>query len=84
MGQKTISLPSEVYFKLKDKKKNGETFPDLIKRLIDEDDESIQKHSIMDLAGALGDESDEWVKIEKELYEDRLRPSSRKKISFEE
>jgi predicted CopG family antitoxin len=84
MGQKTISLPSEVYFKLKDKKKSGETFPDLIKRLIDEDDKRIQTHSIMDLAGAFGDESDEWEKIEKELYEDRLRPSSRKKISFEE
>ena len=56
----------------------------MIKRLIDEDTERIDQHSIMDLAGAFGEESDEWEKIEKELYEDRLRPSSRKNISFDE
>lgn len=84
MGQKTISLPSDIYFKLKEKKKEGETFPDLITRLIDEDDERSNSHSIMDLAGAFGEDSAEWDKIENELYADRLRPSSRKKISFEE
>ncbi|MHA1612153.1 MAG: antitoxin VapB family protein [Promethearchaeota archaeon] len=65
MGQKTISLPSELYFQLKDKKKQGETFPDLINRLIDKDTERIKSHSIMDLAGTFGEESDEWEKIEK-------------------
>ncbi len=53
-------------------------------RLISEDDERINSHSIMNLAGAFGDESEEWEKIEKELYEERLRPSSRKKISFDD
>ena len=83
MTQKTISLPEEIYFKLKEKKKKNETFPDLISRLIDEDNVREKKHVIMDLAGAFGEDSDEWEKIEKELYEDRLRPSNRKGLSFD-
>ena len=32
-------------------------------------------HKISDLAGAFGESSDEWVKIEEELYKDRLQPA---------
>ena len=83
MTQKTISLPEDLYFKLKAKKKKAETFPDLISRLIEETDRKEKTHKIMDLAGAFGDDSNEWEKIEKELYEDRLRPSHRKGLSFD-
>ncbi len=33
----------------------------------------------MDLAGAFAENSEEWERIEQELYKDRLRPSNRKK-----
>ena len=83
MTQKTISLPEKLYYKLKAKKKAAETFPDLISRLIEEAEMKEKAHKIMDLAGAFGDDSDEWEKIEKELYEDRLRPSHRKGLTFD-
>ena len=83
MVQKTISLPEELYLKLKAKKEKNETFPDLIKRLLHEEDIHKKKHQISDLAGAFGEGSEEWIKIEEELYKDRLRPSSRKGISFD-
>ena len=83
MGQKTISLPEKLYSKLKSKKRENETFPDLITRLLNEEEQQQQKHHISDLAGAFEEDSDEWIKIEKELYKDRLRPSSRKGISFD-
>jgi hypothetical protein len=41
------------------------------------------KHKIKDIEGAFGDDSDEWEQIEKELYQDRLKPSLRKEITFE-
>jgi predicted CopG family antitoxin len=78
MTQKTISIPEELYDKLKAKKKKTETFPDLIQRLINEYDQQEKIHSIMDLAGALDDDSDEWETIEETLYNDRNRPSDRK------
>ncbi|TFH26288.1 MAG: hypothetical protein E4G98_07220 [Promethearchaeota archaeon] len=83
MTQKTISLPADVYHLLKSKKKKSETFPDLIKRLIAEEEKREQSHKIMDLAGAFGENSEEWDNIEKELYADRLRPSARSEITFE-
>jgi len=83
MGQKTISLPVEIYDQLKSKKKKNETFPDLIKRLISEEEKQVQSHKIMDLAGAFGENSEEWDDIEKELYADRLRPSARREITFD-
>ncbi|MHA1646304.1 MAG: antitoxin VapB family protein [Promethearchaeota archaeon] len=84
MTQKTISLPENIYFKLKRKKKKNETFPDLINRLLNEEEVREKKHKIMDLAGAFGEESEEWEKIEQDLYDARLQPSSRKTINFEE
>jgi len=77
-------MPDDIYFKLKAKKGENETFPQLILRLLHEEEVRSKRHEIMDLAGAFGENSEEWDRIEKELYEDRLRPSSRKGISFEE
>ena len=84
MPQKTISLPEKVYYKLKEKKKRNETFPELILRLLDAEDEREKIGDIMDLAGAFGDDSEEWEKISCELYLDRLRPSHRNGVEFEE
>ncbi len=84
MPQKTISLPEETYFKLKKRKKQDETFPDVIERLLNEDKEREKIGSIMDLAGAFDDDSDEWETIERELYKDRHKSSARNEIDFEE
>ncbi|MHA1683581.1 MAG: antitoxin VapB family protein [Promethearchaeota archaeon] len=84
MPQKTISLPEEIYHKLKKRKGRNETFPELIERLLNEQKEKEKIGNIMDLAGAFGDDSDEWEQIENELYKDRLRPSSRKGSIFED
>lgn len=76
MKNKTISLPEEIYSKLKSKMRKNETFPNLIQRLLNDEEIREEKHKIMDLAGAFGDNSKEWEKIEKELYKDRLRTSN--------
>ena len=68
MTQKTISLPEDLYFKLKAKKKKAETFPDLISRLIEEADRKEKTHKIMDLAGAFGDDSNEWEKLSRNVH----------------
>ena len=77
MAQKTISLPEEIYDKLKAQKKGRETFPELILRLINEmihpDPQPIES-----FFGAFDDDSDEWGKIEEKLYEKRNRASGRK------
>ena len=83
MKNKTISLPEEIYSKLKSKMRKNETFPNLIQRLLNDEEIREEKHKIMDLAGAFGDNSEEWEKIEQELYKDRLRPSNRKAITFD-
>ncbi len=83
MKYKTISLPEEIYSKLKSKIRKNETFPDLIQRLLNDEEIREEKHKIMDLAGAFGDNSKEWEKIEKELYKDRLNIKSRNFYVFE-
>ena len=80
MKQKTISLPEDVYNKLKAEKGPEESFPQLILRLLKK--EKID-NSIELLAGAFEEESEEWGKIEKLLYEDRLR-SRKRKINLDE
>ena len=84
MTQKTLSIPEDLYFKLKAKKRNNETFPDLLDRLLQEDSVLEKKRNIMELAGAFGDQSDEWEKIEEKLYKDRLHPSSRKPLRLDD
>lgn len=72
MNQKTISLPEEIYLKLKKHKRKGESFPELISRLIKKE-ESWEKE-IDNLFGCLK-EDDEWDKILEDIYEDRKKPS---------
>ena len=70
MKNKTISLPEDIYNKLKMQKRRGESFPELIDRLIKE--KKSKKQQLEMLAGSLK-EDDEWDLILKELYEDRKR-----------
>ena len=81
MTQKTISLPEEVYEKLKKEKRDDESFAQLIQRLLKKDtfDTDIEK-----LAGVFKEDSDEWEKIEEMLYEDRLKPDQRNQILDED
>lgn len=72
MTNKTISLPVDIYEKLKKKKRKGESFPELIDRLLKE--EKVKTQNLMELAGSLKDD-DEWDQILKEIYEDRKNPA---------
>lgn len=84
MTQKTISLPEEVYLRLKKKKKDNETYSDLICRLL----ETKKKGEGFDISKFFGmleeDDEDEWERIEKELYSDRLIASRRHKYSLDD
>ncbi|MHA1732109.1 MAG: antitoxin VapB family protein [Promethearchaeota archaeon] len=73
MVQKTISLSESVYTRLKARKKPGESFSDLILRLLNTKDphrgESLEK-----FFGTLEEEHEgEWDEIMGQLYEDRLK-----------
>jgi predicted CopG family antitoxin len=59
MTQKTISLPEQVYNKLKSKKRPNETFTDLILRLINEQKQFKGEKSIEAFFGAFEEDSDE-------------------------
>jgi len=72
MKNKTISLQEDVYDKLKRQKKKGESFSDLIDRLIKE--KKSKKQQLEALAGSLADDN-EWDQILEEIYEDRNRPA---------
>ncbi|MHA1783937.1 MAG: antitoxin VapB family protein [Candidatus Helarchaeota archaeon] len=74
MTQKTISLPEDVYKKLKAEKKKNESFPQLILRLLKTREVG---GTIEQLAGVFKEESEEWENIEKIIYMDRLRTSKR-------
>ena len=68
MTQKTISLPEDVYLLLKKQKLHGESFPELITRLIQV--KSSSEKNLEKLAGCLKDD-DEWDTILEDIYEDR-------------
>lgn len=72
MVTKTIGLSEHVYLSLKERKKKGETFSDLIARLLREEDRR-ERRPISDFFGTLEDEDAEWDEIEKEIYADRDR-----------
>ena len=81
MTQKTISLPEDVYDKLKAEKRENESFAQLILRLLKQEK---SKTPIEPLAGIFEQESSEWEEIEKKLYTDRLRSSQRDENFIEE
>jgi len=71
MPQKTISLPEDVYLELKKQKKENESYPEMIKRLMKKEEK--QDKNLENLAGAFADD-DEWDQIIEEIYEDRKKP----------
>ena len=71
MTQKTVSLSEEAYKKLRLVKKEGESFSQVILRLIERE----TSLNVLDFAGAFEETSDEWETIEKELYERRKEKS---------
>jgi len=72
MANKTISLPLETYDKLRKEKRKGESFADLINRLLKRTKSKTKL--LEDLDGVFKDD-DEWDEIIKEIYEDRKRPA---------
>jgi len=72
MVNKTISLPLETYDKLRKEKRKGESFADLINRLLKRTKSKTKL--LEDLAGVFKDD-DEWDGIIEEIYEDRKRPA---------
>ncbi|NMC05824.1 MAG: hypothetical protein GYA24_11460 [Candidatus Lokiarchaeota archaeon] len=70
MVTKTIALPEEVYNMLKARRRPKETFSDLLRRLLDEQDERSKK-DITRIFGILGEDSAEWDRIEKDIYDGR-------------
>ncbi len=70
MGFKTISLPDEAYNMLKNKKRTGESFTELILRLLAEPE---QKEIII-LAGTWKGSKEETDSILNIIYENRKIP----------
>ncbi len=65
MTQKTIDISEDVYKKITDLKQKDESISNFILRLINEKKYNLNE----DLEGS----SEDWEKIEKILYEDRLK-----------
>lgn len=72
MANKTISLPLETYDRLRKEKRKGESFADLINRLLKRS--KSRKKLLEDLAGIFK-EDDEWDTIVEDLYQERRRPA---------
>ncbi|TFG18811.1 MAG: antitoxin [Promethearchaeota archaeon] len=79
MTQKTVSLSEEAYEKLRRVKKEGESFSQVIIRLIKRD----ENVSVLDFAGSFSEGSKEWESIEKEIY-NRRKEKSRVKSLMED
>jgi predicted CopG family antitoxin len=78
MTQKTLSLPADVYERLKRMRENEESYGDLVMRLINEHEKKAEGITIESFAGTLNDEdSDDWGKIEKIIYQKRCFPANR-------
>ena len=79
MIHKTIEVSEDVYKKLLELKNANESISNLILRLINEDKKS---DSIEEFAGVFKEQSDEWEKIERILYEERLREKNMRDIEL--
>ncbi|TFF97867.1 MAG: antitoxin [Promethearchaeota archaeon] len=76
MGHKTVSLSEEAYNALKSIKKEGETFNDLILRLVQKPDQK----EILSLAGTWQGSDEEAEKILEIIYENREKTKSSRVI----
>ncbi|MBS3075292.1 antitoxin VapB family protein [Candidatus Pacearchaeota archaeon] len=70
---KVISLSNEAYEKLK-AIKNGKSFSEVVVELVDC---RKNKKNLSDFFGIWKEDSDEWGKIKKEIYEDRKKAKLR-------
>jgi len=78
MAHKTIEISEEVYKKLTELKPKNESISNFILQLINEK----KKNSNKEFDGTLKEDSEEWEKIEKILYEDRLKSKSYRDIEL--
>ena len=72
MVNKTISLPLETYDRLRKEKLKGESFADLINRLLKRTKSKTKL--LQNLAGVF-EEDEEWDRIIEEIYDDRKKPA---------
>ncbi len=70
MSNKTIAVPQDVYHELKKEKKSGETYGEVIRRLIHSVKD--KKIKLEELAGVF-EEDDEWDEILENIYQNRLK-----------
>lgn len=69
MGTKNISIRDEVYRKLKDSKREDESFSDAIDRLMAADE---GEHPLYELVGTLDEEEAERLREETKRFRDRF------------
>lgn len=72
---KVISLSEAAYKELKGKKRNKESFSDVVIRLIES--EKTKKPYILDFFGKWSGDKKELDKVEKMVYEDRKKAKTR-------
>jgi len=85
MTQKTISLPEKVYNSLKKKKRNEETYSELISRLLNENEQRLPSPNISTFFGKLEEEKEgEWDEIENSIYKNRNISPKNSLDSFDE
>lgn len=71
MTQKTISLNEKAYKKLKNLKKRGETYSDLVLRLSASQEQSDEDDILLKLIGSFKGDADYWEKIEQQIQQSR-------------
>ncbi|MBD3283040.1 antitoxin [Candidatus Pacearchaeota archaeon] len=68
---KVISLSDDAYNMLKDLKEEGESFSDVVRRIVK------KKQNLLDFAGCWKGDKEELDMIEKKIYEDRKKTKPR-------
>lgn len=71
MTQRTISLNENAYKKLKKKKRNNESYSDLIIRLVDEEDRKEKEDIFLKFAGVFEDDAEYWSSVEEKITKNR-------------
>ena len=74
-------ISEEAYKKLLELKKTDESFSKLILRIINEK-EKVNVSAIKEFAGAFEEDSEEWEKIERFLYAERLKGRTEQKVEL--
>ena len=74
MTDKSIDISEEVYNKIKNLKRKEESVSDFLHRILN--------NNKMDFNRELEDISEDWEKIEKYLYDDRLKSKTTREIEL--